>query len=168
MHDLSVEFGRKVRFSVEGIEELLDQEDAVLLAGPLRHLLQNAIKHGLETVADRERTGKGASGRLSLLALRRAGQLWVSVEDDGRGMDPRRIVGWAVARGLVDPDRAQALTSQEIARLLLQPDGADDTGAAVPGLAAVKASLQPARGSIDIHSRPGKGTRITLKVPKDG
>ena len=168
VHDLSVEFGRKVRFSVEGIEELLDQEDAVLLAGPLRHLLQNAIKHGLETVADRERTGKGASGRLSLLALRRAGQLWVSVEDDGRGMDPRRIIGWAVARGLVDPDRAQALTSQEIARLLLQPDGADDTGAAVPGLAAVKASLQPARGSIDIHSRPGKGTRITLKVPKDG
>ncbi|NLB06507.1 MAG: hypothetical protein GX835_06000, partial [Desulfobulbaceae bacterium] len=54
VHDLSVEFGRKVRFSVEGIEELLDQEDAVLLAGPLRHLLQNAIKHGLETVADRE------------------------------------------------------------------------------------------------------------------
>ena len=168
VHDLSVEFGRKVRFSVEGIEELLDQEDAVLLAGPLGRLLQNAIKHGLEAAADRERAGKAANGRLGLLALRRDGQLWVSVEDDGRGMDPRRIIGWAVARGLVDPDRAGALTSEEIARLLLPPDGADDTGAAVPGLAAVKASLQPARGSIDIHSRPGKGTRITLKVPKDG
>lgn len=150
------------------IEELLDQEDAVLLAGPLGRLLQNAIKHGLEAAADRERAGKAANGRLGLLALRRDGQLWVSVEDDGRGMDPRRIIGWAVARGLVDPDRAGALTSEEIVRLLLPPDGADDTGAAVPGLAAVKASLQPARGSIDIHSRPGKGTRITLKVPKDG
>ena len=90
----------------------------------------------------------------------------MSVEDDGRGMDPRRIIGWAVARGLVEPDRAEALTSTEIARLLLHPPEADLLGAPLPGLATVKASLQPARGTIDIHSRPGKGTRITLKIPK--
>ena len=145
---------------------LVVQEDAVLLAEPLGHLLQNAVKHGLEAAVDRERAGKATNGRLGLLALRRDGQLWVSVEDDGRGMDPRRIIGWAVARGLVEPDRAEALTSTEIARLLLHPPEADLLGAPLPGLATVKASLQPARGTIDIHSRPGKGTRITLKIPK--
>ncbi len=166
VHDLSVEFGRKLRFRLEGVEELLDQEDAVLLAEPLGHLLQNAVKHGLEAAVDRERAGKATNGRLGLLALRRDGQLWVSVEDDGRGMDPRRIVGWAVARGLIEPDRAETLTGTEIARLLLHPPEADLLGAPLPGLATVKASLQPAHGTIDIHSRPGKGTRITLKIPK--
>jgi two-component system chemotaxis sensor kinase CheA len=168
VHDLSVEFGRKVRFRLEGVEELLDQEDAVLLAEPLGHLLQNAVKHGLEAAVDRERAGKGVTGRLGLLALRRDGQLWVSVEDDGRGMDPRRIIGWAVARGLVEPDRSETLTGTEIARLLLHPPDADLLGAPLPGLATVKASLQPARGAVDIHSLPGKGTRITLKIPKQG
>ncbi len=171
VHDLAVEQGKKVYFSVHGLEETLGARDMQLLFSPLWSLLQNALKHGLEDAVSRQAAGKERGGQLSLLALRQGDQTWISVEDDGRGLDRRAMLEAAIARGVMSPVEGEAMTSREIVRLLLQPTSGDpggQIGMHASGLAAVNQVVHQMRGSIDMLSRPGKGTRITLKLPTRG
>lgn len=172
VHDLAVRAGKKVYFVAEGLEETLGVEEMSLLFAPLWRLLGNAVEHGLEDADLREAAGKDRIGRLSLLALRQGDQIWVSVEDDGAGMDRRRILDGMVARGMVAPEAADALSNKDIARMLLQPERPAVAGGELhsqePGLAAVNRVVQRMHGVIDMLSRPGRGARITLKIPGRG
>ena len=172
VHDQAVQVRKKVYFVAEGLEETLDVEEMSLLFGPLWQLLGNAVEHGLEDAALREAAGKDRIGRLSLLALRQGDQVWISVEDDGQGMDRRKIIDTMIARGMVAQDAAEALSNKDIARMLLQPErpaGPDQEPLPPePGLASVNRVVQRMHGAIDMLSRPGRGARITLKIPKRG
>ncbi len=170
VYDLAVQGNKRVYFVIEGIEDLLDQRDISLLAEPLFHLLRNGVEHGLETVEDRVRAGKRKSGRLTLSAMQQGNQIWLSVEDDGRGLDMGKISALVVEHRLVTPEDADRLTDRELTQLLFQPRNVVDNDAQGAqsrdaGLPAVRNSLQQLAGEIEILSRPNKGTRITLRVP---
>jgi two-component system chemotaxis sensor kinase CheA len=168
VHDLATTQDKKVFFSLDGIEETLEPGDMELLFAPLLGLLRNAIEHGLEDASARLESGKDRSGRLSLMALRQGDQVWISVEDDGRGLNRQAILDAAVARGVISRGEAEEMTKRDIVRMLLQQRGAVDGGETErreSGLAAVNRIAQRMNGSIDMFSRPGKGTRITLKLP---
>jgi two-component system chemotaxis sensor kinase CheA len=171
VHDLAVQGNKRVYFVIEGIDTLLDQRSVSLLAEPLLHLLRNAVEHGLETVEERVRAGKRKSGKLTLLALRQGNELWVSVEDDGRGIDRERIAALVAQHHLIKPENAARLTGKELLQLLFQPRVTPDGNAQCAtdqntGLLAVRDSLAQMQGKIDMLSRPNKGTRITLRVPR--
>jgi two-component system chemotaxis sensor kinase CheA len=171
VHDWAVQGNKRVYFVIEGMEDLLDQRDISLLAEPLLQLLRNGVEHGLETVEERVRAGKRKSGRLTLLVLQQGNELWVSVEDDGRGIDMRKISTLVVEHRLVTAEEVGRLSGRELTQLLFQPRAVtakDAQGAAGrnAGLPAVRDSLQRIQGKIEILSRLNKGTRVTLRVPR--
>jgi two-component system chemotaxis sensor kinase CheA len=171
VHDWAVQSNKRVYFVIEGLEDLLDQREISLLAEPLLQLLRNGVEHGLETVEERVRAGKRKSGRLTLLVMRQGNEIWVSVEDDGRGIDMGEISALAVKHRLVTAEEVNRFSGRELTQLLFQPrtgtagdaQGAPERSA---GLPSVRNSLQHIQGKIEILSRLHKGTRVTLRVPR--
>ena len=171
VHDLAVQCNKRVHFVIEGIDTLLDQRYITLLADPLLHLLRNAVEHGLETVEERVRAGKRQNGRLTLLALQQGSEIWVSVEDDGRGIDREKIAAQAVTQHLVKPENVAQYSGKELTQLLLQARSTNDSEtmgvqSSNTGLSIVGDSMQRMQGKVEMLSRLHKGTRITLRVPQ--
>jgi two-component system chemotaxis sensor kinase CheA len=171
VHDLAVQCNKRVYFVIEGIDTLLDQRYLTLLADPLIHLLRNGVEHGLETVEERVRAGKRKSGRLTLLALQQGSEIWVSVEDDGRGIDREKIVALSVVQHLVKPENVDQFSGKELTQLLFQARIANDRetiGAQSwdAGFSVVGDSVQRMQGKVEMLSRLNKGTRITLRLPQ--
>jgi len=171
VQDLARRQQKQVHLSVHGEDVLLEEVDMSAFADLLAPLLRNSVVHGLESAEDRVRLGKHASGRLTLTALRQGKEIWVCVEDDGRGFDRAKLVALNVARGLIAAEKAEQCSLSE----LLQPFWANQglvTGTgrgdqfACTGLGAVQAQLQRMQGRLEMWSSPGKGARVTLRVPQ--
>jgi two-component system, chemotaxis family, sensor kinase CheA len=169
VHELAAKYDKQVCFIVEGAGSLPGQRDLVLLAEPIFHLLRNAIEHGLEKAREREMSGKDKECRLTLGVLRWDDALWVSVEDDGCGMDIDTIAAMVVARGFAGREEIKRLSGRERIGLFVPHEHEIGlTGESVRrpcGFFAVNKGVERLGGNIDVLSRPGKGTRITLKIP---
>ena len=171
VHDLSVQGNKRIHCTIEGIEVLQETADAGLLADALLHLIHNSMEHGVEKVEERLRAGKAKTGKLQLFALHQGEEVWLSVEDDGRGFDFEQVAALLVKRGLVAADSVGRMTSRERIHLLFTvppaaEDGGRQAGHRVPGLAIVNGVLQGMQGKISVTTRPGKGTCVTLRVPR--
>ncbi|WP_028585469.1 ATP-binding protein [Desulfogranum mediterraneum] len=171
VHDRTVAAGKKIYFTVQGVRSELKSELVLALYQPLLELLANSIEHGLEEPEERAAAGKNSKGRLSLLFLLKGEELWVSVEDDGRGLDLDTISRLAGERKMVSQQQLGEMTSRERAALILE-DGLstvdDQRGQAGRGLgmARLAEQLEPLAATIDVLSRPDKGTRVTLRIPQ--
>lgn len=170
VHDLSLKYSKKVQFIIKGGNEEVSREVLEALGDPLLHLLRNAVEHGLESPEERVKAGKKESGRLALLVLKRGGELWASVEDDGRGLDIKKIGRMALSNGLIPEEQADQLSSNEVADLIFQlgfstAESVTDSSGRGVGMDAVKSSLNELGGTVDVLSKPGKGTRVTLRIP---
>ncbi|BDG06087.1 hybrid sensor histidine kinase/response regulator [Anaeromyxobacter oryzae] len=163
--DLARASAKDVEVVFQGADVHLDRAVAEALRAPLLHLVRNAVDHGVEPPADRTARGKPARGRIVVSALLRGGEVEVSVEDDGRGLDLEAIAARARRDGLADERDPRAL-----ARLVFLPGFStahtvtDVSGRGV-GLDAVRAGIEALQGSIDVETRPGAGTRFELVVP---
>lgn len=168
VRDVSRELGKVIELQMSGAETELDKSMVDRLADPLMHLVRNAMDHGLETTAERLACGKPACGTVSLAARHESGSIIIEVRDDGRGLDRRRILEKALARGLVQEN--QSLTDEQIWRLIMLPGFS--TAAQVTnlsgrgvGMDVVKSSIEALRGTIDIESRAGEGSCMRLTLP---
>jgi two-component system, chemotaxis family, sensor kinase CheA len=171
VHDLAVHGNKRIHFSIEGIDVLQEIGEAALIADTLLHLLRNGVEHGLESVEERLRLGKKKTGKLHLLALRQGEEILVSVEDDGRGFDFEKVADLIVKRGLIEAKSVARMTSRDRLGLLfantpVAPGRDQEGGESGPGLMAVTRALHGMEGKIDVASRPGKGSCVTLRVPR--
>ena len=170
VHDLAIKTNKKVFFSVKGFSGEVNVELITALYEPLVELLTNSIEHGLETVTGRLEQGKKGKGNLRLLFLKKADEVWVSVEDDGRGFDIGHLAEMAEQRGLLATEKKQSVTNRDIARIVMQ-EGLSMKKQAIEsprgelGLRAVKKTLEKLQGKVDILTLAGKGTRVTLHIP---
>ncbi|HSL25014.1 MAG TPA: response regulator, partial [Acidimicrobiia bacterium] len=160
---LGRKLGKDVRFDASGEEIELDRQIVELLREPLRHLLVNAVDHGLETPEERIAAGKSATGVVSLSARRDGDRVIVVVSDDGRGVDWKAVSEAARQRGL-------ALDDSDLTSLLFQPgfttvDAVHDFSGAGDGLTTVAEVLERMNGGIQFESQPGLGTTVTLTLP---
>jgi two-component system chemotaxis sensor kinase CheA len=168
--DLARRRDKDVEVSVSGAEIELDRAILDAIAEPLLHLLRNAIDHGIEEPEGRAAAGKPARGRLKLTVRRTRERVVLELEDDGRGMDPERIRAAAVARGKISAGAAARLSLRETLLLACLPgvstaaDVNDVSGRGV-GMDAVKRSVEALGGSLELDSQPGRGTRVTLRLP---
>jgi two-component system chemotaxis sensor kinase CheA len=85
-------------------------------------------------------------------------------------MDPDKLRGIAVKRGIMDEDAASRLTDKECFNLIFMPgfsskEQISDISGRGVGMDVVKTAINTLNGSIDIDSEMGKGTKITIKVP---
>ncbi|MEL7638961.1 MAG: chemotaxis protein CheA [Solidesulfovibrio sp.] len=168
VRDLSSEMRKSIELVTEGGETELDKTVIEQLNDPLVHLLRNSIDHGIEPPAERLAAGKPEAGTIVLSAEHAGGEVVLSIIDDGRGMDPERIRAKAEEKGLIPADAR--LTESEIYNLVFLPgfstaEKITNVSGRGVGMDVVKRSMDALRGKIDIQSAPGKGSRITIKLP---
>lgn len=166
--DLSDNLAKPVEFSVLGEDTELDKTVIEKLADPLVHILRNAIDHGMETQAERSAAGKAREGLIELSAEHAGAEVLIRVRDDGRGMDPEKIRAKAVSQGMIAPD-AQ-LTDAQIFALVFEPgfstaEKVTELSGRGVGMDVVRRTIESLRGSLEIESRKGKGTTVTLRLP---
>ncbi|HCX16146.1 MULTISPECIES: chemotaxis protein CheA [unclassified Afipia] len=168
IHDLSRDLGKPVEFVTSGEDTELDKTMIECLADPLVHLIRNAIDHGIEDTASRAAAGKTDQGRIELQAVHSGAQVLVTVTDNGGGLNTARIRAKAEEQGLIAP--GATMSDHEIHHFLFHPGfSTAQTVSALSGrgvgMDVVKRTIEAMRGTIDLSTRPGQGTSVTLRLP---
>jgi two-component system chemotaxis sensor kinase CheA len=168
IHDLSRDLSKPVEFVTTGEDTELDKTMIECLADPLVHLIRNAIDHGIEDTATRAANGKTEQGRIELAAVHSGAQVLVTVKDNGGGLNTARIRAKAEEQGLITV--GATLSDHEIHQFLFHPGfSTAQTISALSGrgvgMDVVKRTIENMRGSIDLTTRPGQGTTVTLRLP---
>jgi two-component system sensor histidine kinase and response regulator WspE len=170
VRDLARGLGKEVRLEVAGAATQVDRDILEKLDAPITHLLRNAVDHGIELPHERRNAGKPGEGLIRLEARHQAGRLLVVVEDDGAGVDMQKLRAAVVARGLASADTCASLSESELFEFLLLPGFSlastvtEISGRGV-GLDIVRNMLKQLRGTVQVSSRHGKGTRFQLQLP---
>ncbi len=168
VRDLSAEMGKDVELAAVGADTELDKTVIERLNDPLIHIIRNSLDHGLESPADRRAAGKPERGSICIKAEHAGANVVISVSDDGRGMDLAAIRAKAVERGLIGAQ--EALSEAEALMLIFRPGfSTAKTVTSVSGrgvgMDVVKREIDSLGGSVQVESRPGKGSTIILKIP---
>jgi two-component system chemotaxis sensor kinase CheA len=168
--DIARRRGRDVELVISGEDIELDRAIVDELADPMLHLLRNAIDHGVEPADVRKAAGKLPRGKVTLTVTRQRDRVVLELSDDGKGIDVDRLKALVVERGLFTPDQVRGLTERESLLLVCLPglstatDVTDISGRGV-GMDAVKRVVEQVGGSLEIETRPGRGTTFRLSVP---
>ncbi|HEX6999667.1 MAG TPA: chemotaxis protein CheA [Gammaproteobacteria bacterium] len=170
VRDLAAQLGKEVELEMRGESTELDKGMVEALTDPLVHLVRNAIDHGIEAPDERERAGKPRAGRLVLSAHQEGSHIYITVSDDGAGLDAALIRRKAVDKGLVDPRAALQLSDVEAFKLLFLPgfstrSAISDISGRGVGMDVVKSQIAQVNGSVEIHSEKGRGTRVVMRLP---
>ncbi len=160
--------GKEIEFYAEGTETEVDRKVIEEVAGPMLHLVRNAVNHGIERPNAREMAGKPSAGSIIVSAAYEGNQVVISVRDDGAGIDPERIRAAAVARGLIDA--YTNLSDREAINLIFKPgvttaDTVTEESGRGVGLDVVRDMVARFRGTLEVDSSPGQGTMFTMKFP---
>ncbi|MBI5070551.1 MAG: chemotaxis protein CheA [Deltaproteobacteria bacterium] len=167
---LTRDLQKEIDFRVEGGEVELDKLIVEELSDPLMHLIRNSIDHGVERPEERVRAGKPVAGQVRLRARQRGSHVQIEVEDDGAGIDDRRVREVAVERGLLDAGEAAQLSRRDALGLVFTP-GFSTARQVTPisgrgvGMDVVKHNVANLSGIIDLQTERGRGTRFVLTLP---
>lgn len=170
VRDLSKQMGKEVNFIIEGEDTELDRSIIDELTDPLNHLLRNAIDHGIESPAFRERKGKEKVGTVLLKAYQKGSEIIIEVEDNGQGINPDNVVKVAIEKGVIAREQAEEMGEIEKLNLIFEPgfstarEVSDVSGRGV-GLDVVKKVVDSLDGNIILQSQPGTGTRFIISLP---
>lgn len=168
--ELARRLGREVEVELEGEATRLDRRIAGELEGALRHLVANAVDHGIESPAERTAAGKAASGRLRLAARGGGRGVELTIADDGRGIDAGAVARQAVAGGFLPREALAGMPQPDALRLVFLPgfstrDSASELSGRGVGLDAVEAAVARLGGEVRLASSPGAGTEVVLDLP---
>ena len=168
VRELASKTGKKIRLETVGENTEIDKTIIEQLSDPLTHMIRNSADHGIEQPETRIAAGKSDSGVIRLSAEQAGGNILITVEDDGNGINRERVLQVARDRGVVGPD--QQLTDEQIDQLIFAPgfstasEVSDISGRGV-GMDVVLSNIKKIGGSVHVRSRTGKGTRMTLRLP---
>ncbi len=169
VRDTAKKRGRQVNFEIVGEDTLVDKTVAERLYEPLAHQIRNAVDHGIEDPLDRQHAGKAPTGNLTLTAYKKEGFTYVSVADDGKGLDVPRIREVAQEKGLVA--NGAAMSAEEAWNMIMTPgfstarEATEISGRGV-GMDVVKSTVESMGGEVLIESAPGQGSEFTYKIPQ--
>ena len=168
VRDLSREFGKKIAFQTAGEDTEIDRTVTEEIADPLVHMVRNALDHGLETPAERAAAGKAETGTLTLRAYHEGSSLVIELSDDGRGINPEKVLKKARQQGLVAPN--VELTDTEIFQLIFLPgfstaEKVTSVSGRGVGMDVVKRNIEKLRGTIQTESQLGRGSTFRVRLP---
>jgi two-component system chemotaxis sensor kinase CheA len=168
IRDLARKSGKSVELITVGDDVELDRSIVEDLADPMVHMIRNAVDHGLELPQERAAAAKPPMGTVRLKAMHDAGDIVIELSDDGRGMDPARILAKARRQGLVGqhdtPDEDTIFRMIFEAGFSTAEKVTDMSGRGV-GMDVVKKQIQKLRGRIAIRSVLGQGCSFVLRLP---
>ena len=169
VRDAAHSLGKEIELTLNGREIELDRSMLDEVGEPMVHLLRNAADHGIELPEVRERAGKPRAGQLTLTVTRERQMVTMRVHDDGRGIDRGQVLARARAEGLVDAS-VEKLDDEQLVRIIARPGFStaetitDISGRGV-GIDVVLTRVRALGGSVEIASKPGEGTTVTLRLP---
>ncbi|MBT14211.1 MAG: chemotaxis protein CheA [Oceanospirillaceae bacterium] len=170
VRDLARQLKKEINLELRGEETDLDKNLVEALADPLVHLVRNSVDHGVEMPDIREKAGKARVGTVVLSAEQEGDHILLKIQDDGAGMDPNKLRAKAVEKGVMDQDAADRLTDNECFNLIFAPgfstkEQISDVSGRGVGMDVVKTKITQLNGTVNIDSKPGTGTNISIKVP---
>jgi two-component system chemotaxis sensor kinase CheA len=170
VRDLAKDLNKKIKLIMTGQETEVDRTVVDEIADPLIHLIRNSIDHGIETTANREKTGKPLHGTVNLKAYPEGNNVVIEVEDDGNGIDPKKIANKVISKGLMTEKEVENLSEKEILNLLFMPgfstaEVVTDLSGRGVGLDVVKSKIASLGGSVDILSQLGEGSKFVIRLP---
>lgn len=167
VRDLAGKLGKKVEFVTQGASTELDKGLIERIIDPLTHLVRNSVDHGIEMPEVRVKSGKTETGRLTLLAAHRGGNIVIEVSDDGGGLNRERILQKARQNGLEVND---SMSDSEVWQLIFAPgfstaEQITDVSGRGVGMDVVKKNITAMNGSVEIKSALGFGTTVSISLP---
>jgi two-component system chemotaxis sensor kinase CheA len=170
VRDVAKQCEKEVEVVLRGQDTDLDKSLLDTIAEPLTHLVRNAVGHGIESTEERTRRGKPARGTVCLDAYHQANQVIVEISDDGQGIDVQKIRTAAVERELLSPEAAARASEADLLQLIFQPgfstanEITEVAGRGV-GLDVVQTVLHRLKGTVQLETHVGQGTRFRLRLP---
>jgi len=170
VRDLSAELGKQVLVDIDGGDVELDREMIEMIRDPLTHIIRNAVDHGIEKPSERLKSGKREIGVLAVSARQSGNQILIDIQDDGRGIDGKKLVEKAISNGVVTKDEAAQLSPRDQLALIFEAglstakEVTAISGRGV-GMDVVRSNVERIGGIVEVDSKPGEGTRMTLRVP---
>ncbi len=170
VRDLAKELNKEVNFIIEGKETELDRTVIDEIGDPLVHLLRNAVDHGLESTEQRISTGKTTYGTVVLRARHEGNNVYIEVEDDGLGINVKKVQELAINKGLITAGEAERMSHEEAVSILFYPGfstakAVSDVSGRGVGLDVVKSKIEALNGEIFVDSKEGTGTKFRIKLP---
>jgi len=166
--DTSKKLGKELDFRVEGEDTELDRNLIDKLADPLMHMVRNALDHGIESPEGRQAAGKPRAGHVKLAAYHSGGSIHIEISDDGKGLDPDKLITKAIEKGVISPN--QRLSNEEAYQLIFAAGFStaavvtDISGRGV-GMDVVRRNVEALRGRIKIRSEVNKGSTFIIELP---
>jgi two-component system, chemotaxis family, sensor kinase CheA len=170
VRDLATKFNKKVDLIIEGEDTELDRSVIEEISDPLIHLLRNSLDHGIEPVDERRQIGKPEIGKVYLTAKHEQGRILLTVEDDGKGIDADKIKASALKKGLISQNEHDTMSDDEAINLIFASGlstakkVSDVSGRGV-GMDIVRTNIQKLSGSIQVETKPGKGSKFEIMLP---
>ncbi len=170
IRDLSQLANKEINLTIEGKETELDRTLIEEISDPLLHILRNAADHGLESPAEREALGKPRKGQITIKASHQENAIAITIADDGRGIDPVRIMQKALDKGFITSDEASQMSDKQIISLIFHSgmstaEQVTELSGRGVGMDIVRSHIEKLNGLVEIDTRKGEGTVFTLKLP---
>ncbi len=169
VRDMGKELNKEVELVLSGEETEVDKTIVDGISDPIMHLVRNAMDHGIESEDERINKGKNPKGTIRLSASNTGGEIHITVEDDGKGFELKRILEKAKAKDLLQKPESE-YTSKEIFQFLMLPGFSTNetvteySGRGV-GMDVVKSNVEKVGGNVVLDSKEGIGTAVTFKIP---
>ena len=170
VRDISKRLGKKVEFKHYGDNVEIDKAMIEGLTDPLMHIIRNSLDHGIEMPEDRIKAGKSDTGTISISAEQANGQMIITIEDDGKGVDSERVAQKALEKGQIDENQFSSMSHNDKALLIFgaglsTADQITDISGRGVGMDVVKTNIHKLGGIIKLDTELGKGTVITIMLP---
>lgn len=169
VRDMSKKINKKVDLSILGEDTEVDKNIIEHIGDPLMHIIRNSVDHGIEDEQARRMSGKPAVGKVTLEAKHAGGEVWIVIQDDGRGLDRNKILEKAEEKGMLTKPGAD-LSDSEVYGMIFAPgfstkEAITEFSGRGVGLDVVSKNITELGGTIQIESQLGKGTTFKIKIP---
>ncbi|HMB21105.1 MAG TPA: chemotaxis protein CheA, partial [Spirochaetota bacterium] len=160
--------GKEISLQIQGRETELDKTVIEKIGDPLKHMIRNAIDHGIETPENRIKAGKGRTGSISLKAFHQEGNIYIEITDDGKGISRQKLREKAEHLGMIKP--GEDVPDHRLLALIFAPgfstvENVGEMSGRGVGMDVVKTNIDELRGNVEIESEEGIGTTIRIKLP---
>lgn len=170
VEDLARAQNKKLNFVIEGSDTQMDRTVIEQIRDPLTHILRNAVDHGIESPEIRQSSGKPETATIRLKARCEQDQIIFLIEDDGQGINSKKVIEAAINKGLLSKDKADSLTETEAINLIFKPgvstiEKATKVSGRGVGLDIVRTNVESLGGSTIIETKIGKGCKFIIRLP---
>ena len=170
VHDISKKTKKKVKIEFFGESTEVDKSLIDVINNPLLHMLRNSVDHGIESEEERLEKGKPKHGTIKVGAIHESGEVWIIVEDDGKGLNKDAIIDKALKNEIISEDQVETMSDQDIFKLIFTAgfstaEKVSDISGRGVGMDVVMQNIQKMKGRVSIESKQDIGTTFTIKIP---